>query len=999
MKQYLYLLILLPLFGLCVSTHAQTTGQNYIVTTVPYQAVSNPTTLANTNANTAIQYYDGLGRPFQTVQVNITPTGADLTSGVTYDSFDRDSLKWLPGATAVGNNGALISNSNYVSSASSTNGGDAKPYSRTDYEASPLNRVVDQYGPGADWYNNSKNKTTTYIANASDVKFFVANSTTLTCSGIYAPATLYGVQTTDEDGHTVVEYTDMQGRKVLSRVNGCYDTYFVYDDLDNLRYVLPPLASDALSTNTTGFPETTGSTLDLYGYIYHYDGWKRCIQKKLPGCDWIDMVYDLSSRLILSQDGNQRLKNQWTVNKYDVFGRLLYSGVLYSTYTLSQMQNTCSGSVIAESYTGSGTTGGYSCTILPPSKLLTVNYYDNYKYLNLFSTIKSQLTFTTPSGYTAPDTTRTKTLLTGTCVYHLNDSTKSEVTAIYYDKYGHPVQTLATNHLGGYDMVYNYVDFTGKPLSTMKTHGINGTTVSTTEVYAYTYDKAQRLLTTTHSLNGATTPVTLLTNTYDPLGRVATKTVGGTLNATTYSYNVRSWLTGITGSRFTENLYYEAPQSLSGFSACYNGNIAAIQWSVAAENLGYNRGYVFSYDGLNRLTTAGYLGNSTTNGYYNESMTYDKMGNFLTLNRSGTNGQSNQLSFICNGNQLQSVTDALSPSVIYGSEIFVNRVKTGTEYTYDKNGSMTYDGNSGISTIRYNLLNLPDTIQFTLGHQNRYTYSAGGAKLEQVNYTLNNLTTIPQGSIAPLPSSSTAYVKTVTDYVGDMIYQNGSLKEILTPEGYIENGVYYYYLQDHQGNNRVVINSSGAVQEYSHYYPDGMRYIPESSTNAAAIPYRYNNKEFEAMNGLNQYDYGARRKYSWGSVLPTRDPLCELYYSISPYAYCANNPIKLIDNNGLWPTKQVVDNGIVGHRGFSLAPVMNPYHKVMRAHKGQDFPTPEGNIVHALAEGIVTKIGWDKKGWGNYVEITHSDGYKTRYAHLQNGGIKVKKGDNISNGE
>ena len=78
---------------------------------------------------------------------------------------------------------------------------------------------------------------------------------------------------------------------------------------------------------------------------------------------------------------------------------------------------------------------------------------------------------------------------------------------------------------------------------------------------------------------------------------------------------------------------------------------------------------------------------------------------------------------------------------------------------------------------------------------------------------------------------------------------------------------------------------------------------------------------------------------------------------------------------------------------------MNPYHKVMRAHKGQDFPTPEGNIVHALAEGIVTKIGWDKKGWGNYVEITHSDGYKTRYAHLQNGGIKVKKGDNISNGE
>jgi RHS repeat-associated protein len=135
-----------------------------------------------------------------------------------------------------------------------------------------------------------------------------------------------------------------------------------------------------------------------------------------------------------------------------------------------------------------------------------------------------------------------------------------------------------------------------------------------------------------------------------------------------------------------------------------------------------------------------------------------------------------------------------------------------------------------------------------------------------------------------------------------MIYQNGSLKEILTPEGYIENGVYYYYLQDHQGNNRVVINSSGAVQEYSHYYPDGMRYIPESSTNAAAIPYRYNNKEFEAMNGLNQYDYGARRKYSWGGPWPTQDMLSENYYSSSPYTYCLNNPVNAVDLNGMLVT-------------------------------------------------------------------------------------------------
>jgi RHS repeat-associated protein len=167
------------------------------------------------------------------------------------------------------------------------------------------------------------------------------------------------------------------------------------------------------------------------------------------------------------------------------------------------------------------------------------------------------------------------------------------------------------------------------------------------------------------------------------------------------------------------------------------------------------------------------------------------------------------------------------------------------------------------------------------------------------NQTYISSVAIPQGTITQIPvNTTTTSGKTVTDYVGNMIYQNGTLKEILTPEGYIEKGVYYYYLQDHQGNNRVMINSSGAVQEYSNYYPDGMRYIPESSTNAAAIPYRYNNKEFEAMNGLNQCDYGARRKLSWSGIWGTIDPKAEEKPWISPYAYCSDNPMNRIDPDG-----------------------------------------------------------------------------------------------------
>jgi RHS repeat-associated protein len=131
-----------------------------------------------------------------------------------------------------------------------------------------------------------------------------------------------------------------------------------------------------------------------------------------------------------------------------------------------------------------------------------------------------------------------------------------------------------------------------------------------------------------------------------------------------------------------------------------------------------------------------------------------------------------------------------------------------------------------------------------------------------------------------------------------MIYENGALKEILLPEGYWQNGTYYYYLKDHLGDNRVTINSSGTVIEKSHYYPSGMRFFDASTSNSAALPYRYNGKELEAMNGLNQYDYGARRRGAGLPMWTGLDPLAEKHYNISPYVYCADNPIRLIDPNG-----------------------------------------------------------------------------------------------------
>ncbi|MBB3187866.1 RHS repeat-associated core domain-containing protein [Microbacter margulisiae] len=133
------------------------------------------------------------------------------------------------------------------------------------------------------------------------------------------------------------------------------------------------------------------------------------------------------------------------------------------------------------------------------------------------------------------------------------------------------------------------------------------------------------------------------------------------------------------------------------------------------------------------------------------------------------------------------------------------------------------------------------------------------------------------------------------------------MKEILPPEGYWQNGVYYYYLKDHQGNNTELLNQSKAVIEYSDYYPDGMRF-EESTSNSAALPYRYNGKELESMNGLNQYDYGARRRETGIPVWTSVDPLCEKYYSVSPYAYCSDDPVKNVDPDG----KQIFVSPLLG---------------------------------------------------------------------------------------
>lgn len=134
-------------------------------------------------------------------------------------------------------------------------------------------------------------------------------------------------------------------------------------------------------------------------------------------------------------------------------------------------------------------------------------------------------------------------------------------------------------------------------------------------------------------------------------------------------------------------------------------------------------------------------------------------------------------------------------------------------------------------------------------------------------------------SIAP-PQSTNVALTLKTDYCGNMIYENGQLSKILTDVGYItlanSTPTYHYYLQDHLGNNRVVIDEHGQVEQVNHYYAFGG--LMGESTGGGAQPYKYNGKELDRMHGLDWYDYGARH---YDAVLTTLDIGGSLYKGIT----------------------------------------------------------------------------------------------------------------------
>ncbi len=680
---------------------------------------------------------------------------------------------------------------------------------------------------------------------------------------------------------------------------------------------------------------------DGFCYIYHYDKRNRLVEKKIPNKGWEHIVYDKLDRPVLTQSASLRLQNKWLFTKYDVFGRVVYTGVyngsedrlkaqvIFDDQGIQGLLNEEKQSIESSI---DNTSIYYTNEVFPTANtvLHTINYYDNYIFDTSIENQESTI-------FNQPVTQNTKGLATGSKIRVL--ATDEWITSLtYYDDKARPVYVSSQNdYLKTDDIIKTNYNFIGNVLQTTTDHSITETVCDpvtdsnpypncvdyTTSIQTndyFTYDHQNRLLTQSQTIlanNQTTQPELIVNNSYDELGQLISKNVGGTvavipedsqgLQTVDYAYNIRGWLksinNGVTDSQdlFGFKLSYNNPEQ--GATPLYNGNISETYWQTANDH--NQRSYTYSYDALNRITNASYHGNynlidalTQTEDYSLNNVGYDKNGNITHLKRTGLQQESNQIdtvddltyTYAPDSNQLIHVNDDAT------KDGFSQGSANDVAYQYDIDGNMISDANKGIASISYNHLNLPEEIVFTGQEASNsgtvignilYIYDATGVKLKKIVTDNGNIST--------------------TSYAGNYIYENTGSGDMLKffnhAEGYVEpseNGFRYVYQYTDIWNNVRLsysdLDLNGAIDPNTEilseksYYPFGLRH---KGYNNVVIGTDNNYKQYQGQEftedlGLNIHEWKYRISDPAIGRFWQIDPLAEDYVYNSTYAFAEN---------------------------------------------------------------------------------------------------------------
>ncbi len=829
-------------------------------------------------------YFDGLGRPQQTVAQKLTPDQKDFVSETEYDALGRIIDQYLPYKASTSDGKLKIGTTDRESFYDTQYGtSETHPYSSVSYETSPLNRPLENTGPGKEWHNNSKSVTTAYAFNSTDtqyneevIKWKVTDDQGVIVTkeiGLYGANELMVTTTTDEQGNQVKEYTNERGQVILKKVQealnpganhtGWLATYYVYDDLQQLIRVIPPLAVEKHINEGTS-DNLNQDIVNNLCFQYSYDHRGRMITKRVPGTnDVTEMVYDKLNRPVLSRDARQKAAGEWVFTRYDALSRPVMTGIYKSNSdraTLQAEQNNASafdlsylnppvsgnqvdaeilivdhhidgvtlyeakediiftgemtidaatdGTVDAEINAGSTATGNYLHGYQDPAKpvldeqdrIQTVSYYDHYDFTDKTFDNSYNSAMTVGSFLEVPEALATaQGQATGSRTRIFGTDQWLE-SVIFYDKRGRVIQTQGENHKGGTDIVTNVYDFSGKLIYTY-THHKNPAANDFTEL------RVLKKLTYDHA---------------DRLIKVESRNVNQESNYTIiaeHSYDDLSQLSQKKLGNAHQTVDYD--YNIRGWMTDINDVSALgsdyfamqLQYTAAGQHNG-NIGaidwksagdtdlktYTYSYDKVNRLTAAVF---DNANG-----TTYDN-----DYNMSATyDANGNILTLNRKGRVLNTAEDIDLLSYTYAANSNQLTKVTDTGDAYDigdfKDGTNTgddysYDANGNLTKDENKDITGISYNQLNLP--------------ELITFTGNRSISFvyDAAGIKLQKIKNDNGVLTTTDYISGFIYEGNNLQHFAHEEGRVRKNdagslVYDYVIKDHLGNARSTFTTETA---------------------------------------------------------------------------------------------------------------------------------------------------------------------------------------------
>lgn len=725
-------------------------------------------------------------------------------------------------------------------------------YSRTTVSGSSTTApTVTSYSAGASFTGAARGTTNYTIVNTStdDIKIWeidASNNNLPTVTGTYAAGALIGKKMVGQHGAVATEWTDKTGQLIYKTVDSnagttpyLLRTYYVYDELGQLVYIITPKAVDIIAAGSWGVNQGAVSGLCYY-YQYNADG--QVIAKTVPGKTSPDYtVYDKKHRTVLSNTPLLYAQGKWAFSVYDSRDRIRFSGYIASTVTRANWQsyiNALSYYTTAtdlEYYIVNGFNGTYP-TSLTNCEIVDYFYYDDYAFESGSPLIGRSFDNSFASSYSAdPGATSVvpyafvQGLPTGKKTKVIYPSTLSNppnqwiYSVNFYDSKGHVIQTQTLNpwNTTNWDVSTTQYQFTGEPkVSILQHYAWSGATKTSTKVIKkINYDlnngklSSVRMVTDNESYNHY-----LSEYQYDNLGRASQKKLGSGAEIQNYAYNIRGQLTGINPSYIGGDIadqHFGCQLSYDyGFtSPRYDGTIAGMIWRGTAQT---DQAYGYNYDAAGRMTGADYVEvpiiststwDNTKVDYSVSNVKYDPNGNILSMKQRGVGvvGTTPQpvdmddltYTYLSNSNRLAKVADAAT--VNYQLQDFVDGANKNNDYAYDADGNLETDNNKGISLITYNPQDLPVDITTASNGDVNNIYDAEGMLVQKT-------VTFPSGSgVGTNPW--------VYRYCGPFVYRNDSLQFMLHDEGrarWMHDSLkfkYDFFVKDHLGNVRAVVTS------------------------------------------------------------------------------------------------------------------------------------------------------------------------------------------------